>query len=117
MEQENIFDLKDLLKKTSINWDKDVNNEKVYWNKLRVIETRVEYPNLCFFKYDFEDKDFKKINLIEKGRKKMENTIHDIKLKRKFLCQKKVISCQYHDFFKTLSYDAKEPIQDSESDA
>lgn len=132
LEQENIFDLKDLQEKTSINWDKDEYNEKVYWNKLRILQTRPGYPNICLFKYNFEDTEFKKINLTKKGRKTIQINIEDIELKPKytekiplakkkydhlqFLCQKKVISCQYHDFFKNLPYDEKTAAQDLDSD-
>ncbi|CAH1114917.1 unnamed protein product [Psylliodes chrysocephalus] len=133
LEQEHIFDLKDLQERTSINWDKDEHNEKVYWNKLRILQTRPDYPNMCLFKYKFEDIEFKKINLTEKGRKKIQINIKDTELKQKytqkipltkkkydhlqFLFQKKVIPCQYHDFFKNLPSAEKAAAQDSDSDA
>lgn len=65
LDQESIIDLKDLEKKTTINWEKDEDNEKNYLNK--IIEFNPAYPNTMLFKLNYA---YKKIKLTEKGRKK-----------------------------------------------
>ncbi|KAJ8914399.1 hypothetical protein NQ315_017493 [Exocentrus adspersus] len=119
MAKEFIFDLKDLQLQTTLNWDKDINNEKVKWQKIKIIETNPRYPDTILFKYEYEASEYNRINLLQKGRKRMQEkndylmkplyrTLVPIKKKKYehllFLCNKLVIPSQYHDFFQGLPY-------------
>lgn len=117
--KEVIFDLKDLQKNTTLNWDKDINNDKVKWQRIKVIEVNAEYPNTLLFKYDYEEVEYKRLNLLQKGRKSITYNnnytlkqlyLSGIPISRKkyehliFLCNKLVITEPYHNFFKSLPY-------------
>lgn len=53
-----------------MNWDKYEENEKVYWNKPKIIETDFEQPNVLLFKCTYnEEETFKKIIITKQGRK------------------------------------------------
>lgn len=119
MTKEFIFDLKDLQLHTSLNWDKDANNEKVKWQKIKIIEANPKYPDTILFKYEYEATEYNIINLLHKGRKTMQKkndylmkplyqTLVPIKKKKYehllFLCNKLVIPSQYHNFFQGLPY-------------
>lgn len=123
--QENIIDLKDLQQKTTINCDRDEENEKIYWNQVKSVKANASFPNIMFIKDTYkEDAPWKQINLLKKGRKSI-NTI-DIKnfnLKQlykesipltklkydhlQYLCEKKAILSQYHCFYQNLPYTAQ----------
>lgn len=121
--QDDIVDLKHLLQSTSINWEKDDEGEKVYLNKIRIVQTNYQFPHIIFFKSSFDQAKFTEINLTQKGRKKKEVSWYAIELKKcystklpipkkkydhlQFLCNKNVILPQYHDFFKNLPYTLK----------
>lgn len=127
MDKEDFFNLKALTQETALNWDRDENNEKLYLNKIRVIEANYEYPNKILFKYDFQEQ-FKKIDLLQKGRRKIDIDIISkvqyedlLPLTKKkhehlqFLCKKKVIPVQYHNFYLNLPYSsARTDDDDSE---
>lgn len=67
LNQENIFDLKELQVQSTMNWDRDEENEKVYWNKIKIIEVSHCLPNILLFKESYnKDTPFKKINLTKK---------------------------------------------------
>ncbi|KAJ8966939.1 hypothetical protein NQ314_003216 [Rhamnusium bicolor] len=130
--QENIFDLKKLQQDTTLNWDKDDENEKVSWLKIKIIESNSSFPNILLFKYEYDNNQlYRKINLLQKGRKKMVANIENINLtllysqkipltKKKyehlqFLCNKLVIASQYHEFFERLPY-IENNVTDRETD-
>nr|CAH7733003.1 unnamed protein product [Callosobruchus chinensis] len=111
--QENIRDLKDLQEKTSINWEKNDQNERVVWNKMKIVETNFDMPNTILYKYSYEEQEpFQKIIISKKGenfylKQLYLNSIPISKKKYdhlKFLCDKKVIQTAYHDFFKHLPF-------------
>ncbi|KAI4462947.1 dna-directed rna polymerases i ii and iii subunit rpabc2 [Holotrichia oblita] len=134
--QENIFDLKVLQMQTTMNWDKDEENEKVRWLNIKSIECNSKFPNILFCKYKYGcTEPFKKINLIEKGRKKI-NAMNarnsdclkilyrrPIPLTKKkydhlqFLRNKLVIASQYHEYFKNLPYTNNNNNNTRESDS
>ena len=130
--KENIFDLKDLEKKTCINWEKDEENEKVFLSKIKIVETNPEFPNTLLFKVNYEDSAYKKLKLTEKGRKKIDVKIAEIKLKQcyekeiplkqkkynhlQFLCQKGAILGPYHTYFQRLPFSSKNTASDSDND-
>lgn len=129
MDTGDFVDLKFLTQETTLNWDRDENNEKVYLNKIRIIETNNKYPNKIFFKYDYHE-EFKKIDLLQKGRKRMDIDISTVQMKQcykdilpltkkkhehlLFLCNKKVIPVQYHPFYLNLPYSNTRKDEDSE---
>lgn len=78
LEQADIRNLKDLQEKTAINWDRDENNDKVIWNKMKIIVTDFEFPNVVFTKYSYsKDEPFKKIFISKKGRKSVNVNVRD----------------------------------------
>ncbi|CAH1972312.1 unnamed protein product [Acanthoscelides obtectus] len=109
--QENIYDLKDLEKKTCINWERDEENERVFLNKIKIVEADPRFPNTLLFKVNY-DSTYKKLKLTEKGRKKIDVEIASLKLKPcyekeislkklkydhlQFLCRKGAILAPYH---------------------
>ncbi|KAJ8949696.1 hypothetical protein NQ314_008159 [Rhamnusium bicolor] len=131
--QENVYDLKDLLQKSTLNWEKDEINEKVLWQKIRIVESNVEFPNILLFKYEYSEEHYKKINLLQKGRKRIEATVINAMVlkqlytkslpitKKKyehlmFLCKKGAITPQYHCFFEDLPHTTETQVSDSEDD-
>lgn len=119
--QEVVFDLKNLQSKIAINFDKDEDNNKVLISKFKIIEFNPEFPFFLFFKTGYEDDQFRKLNLAQRGRKRLSiGSINDIDLVRlyptklpltkkkydhlQFLCAKGVISQVYHEFFKDLPF-------------
>lgn len=121
MDKEDFFDLKALTKETTFNWERDQDNEKIYLNKIRLVEANKEFPNKLLFKYDYHE-EFKMIDLLQKGRKKMNIDMNKVQMRQcyknllpltkkkyehlQFLCNKKVIPVQYHIFFLNLPYSA-----------
>lgn len=87
--------------------------------------------NVLFFKTQY-DGTFKKINLLEKGRKKVNIQVCDVHLKclydkkiplqkKKYdhliyLCEKGVITTPYHDFFKALPFTTQSNKNDEDSE-
>lgn len=130
MSQQNIWDLKHLLENTTLNWDKDSDNNKVQWSKIKIIETDPGQPNVLFYKYYFDEVAFHRINLLAKGRRIIESGVEGyhlkqlylsaIPLKRKkydhllYLCNKLVIPQQYHDFFQNLPHSNHENESEEE---
>lgn len=130
--QEDIFDMKDLTNKTSINWTKNEKNENVLWNKIKIVEFKPEFPNIVFYRYTLENVEEEKICILKKGRKVWSYNLEDINLKKLFdgpipltkkkfehlqyLCDKNVILTQYHSFFRNLKYTDKKVSSDSEDD-
>lgn len=121
MAQENIFDLKLLQQQTSMNWDKNEVNDKVVWGQLKIVKTDPEQPNIILYKSSYKyEVDFRKINLITKGRKTMQYNIKEIHLRQlyknfipltkkkyehlQFLCSKNAILPAYHTFFLNLPF-------------
>lgn len=121
MTQQNIFDLKNLNQKTSLNWDKNETNDKVYWSEIKIVKTDPEKPNIIFYKDSYRDEEsFKKICILNKGRKSIEVNIKEIHLQQlykellpltkkkyehlKFLCDKNAILPSYHPFFRNLPF-------------
>lgn len=131
LSQKDVYDLKDLQVQTTINFDRDTNNDRIYISKLKVVEFNPEYPNCLFFKLKYDDNNFSKANLIQKGRRQLDGNINDIHLKLlykaklplqkkkydhlKFLCEKEVIASQYHDFFENLPYTSQQ-VNEEDSD-
>lgn len=129
MDRTNFFDLKFLAQEITLNWDRDENNEKLYLNKIRIIEANHNFPNKILFKYDYQE-EFKRIDLLHKGRKKLAVDINKIEMKQchkeilpvtrkkydhlQFLCNKKVIPVQYHHFYSNLPYSLSNKDDDSE---
>lgn len=69
--QEDVFDLKNLQSKIAINFDKDEDNNRVLVSKFKIIEFDPECPWFLFFKTEYEDEQFKKLNLTKRGRKSL----------------------------------------------
>lgn len=133
MTQENIFDLKKLQQKTSLNWEKNEMNERVNWNQLKIIKTNPEEPHVIFYKTGYKDEDgFKKLCLLRKGRKSMEFNVKEICLQRlynallplnkkkydhlQYLCRKHVILPAYHNFFNNLPFGENVRVADVSDD-
>lgn len=131
--QENIFDMKDLSRKTSINWKKNDENKNIQWNKFKIIEVQPEFPNVISVRCTFEEGvDAEKISILKKGRKTMNFKLEEIHLKKlyngpialtkkkyehlQYLCDKNVILTQYHNFFRNLKFTDKKEQSDSEDD-
>lgn len=121
MGQENIFDLKMLQQKTSLNWDKNETNEKVYWNQIKMVKTSPEDTNIIFYKDSYKDEPmFKKIFILKRGRKSIQVNMKEIQLQQlykelipltkkkyehlRFLCDKNAILRPYHTFFQNLPF-------------
>uniref|UniRef100_A0A6P7H5S2 Uncharacterized protein LOC114346528 n=1 Tax=Diabrotica virgifera virgifera TaxID=50390 RepID=A0A6P7H5S2_DIAVI len=119
MDKEKFLDLKALTQEITLNWDRDVNNEKVHLNKIRIVEANSKFPNKILFKHDYHEQ-YKTIDLLQKGRKSINIDINNVELKQlykdflpltkkkhehlQFLCNKKVIPTQYHNFYAELPY-------------
>lgn len=131
--QENIRDLRDLQEKTSINWEKNEHNEKVVWNKMKIVAVNSDMPNIILYKYTYDEQEpFQKIVISKKGRKSLDIAVQNFHLKRlysnliplskkkydhlKFLCDKKVILSAYHDFFKNLPFSENKQTSRNETD-
>lgn len=121
LSQKDVFDLKKLQSEIAINFDKDVENRKVFVSKFKILQFDPEFPNFLFFKLNYEDDQFTKLNLIEKGRRSLKDlNINIIELKPiftkkipiqkkkydhlQFLCGKGAITSHYHDYFKQLPF-------------
>lgn len=131
LSQNEVYDMKDLQEKTAINFDKDENNDKVYTNKFKIVKFDPDVPNFMFFKTAY-DEAFRKVNLLEKGRKRNNFIVEDVQLKclynkkipltkkkydhLMYLCEKGVITSQYHDFFKALPFTVQSDKEEEESD-
>lgn len=130
--QDMIFDLNDLKAKTTLNYEKDELNEKITWNKIKVIRITSNLPDRVSFKYTYNtDEPFKTINLLEKGRKKIKSETKSYTLKNlytnplpltkkkydhlQFLCNKCVIPKTYHAFVRNLPFSAN-AANDSDTD-
>ncbi|CAH1958718.1 unnamed protein product [Acanthoscelides obtectus] len=81
MGKEDFFDLKALAKDTILNWDRDVENEKVSINKIRILEATFRFPNKILFKYDYNE-PFRTIDLLTKGRRTIDVDLKNIQLKQ-----------------------------------
>ncbi|CAH1973396.1 unnamed protein product [Acanthoscelides obtectus] len=129
MDKENFFDLKALAKDTILNWDRDVENEKVSTNKIRILEGTLKFPNKILFKYDYNE-PFRTIDLLTKGRRTIDLDLKNIQLKQcykgaisiskkkydhlQFLCDKGTIPTRYRSFYKNLQYSNVSREDDSE---
>nr|CAH7743977.1 unnamed protein product [Callosobruchus chinensis] len=83
MSQENVFDLKLLHQKTSLNWEKNVANDRVCWNQIKSVQTNPDEPNILFYKDSYKnDIHFKRICILTKGRKSIEVNTKEVDLQR-----------------------------------
>lgn len=130
LSQNDIYDLQDLQQKTTINFDRDENNEKVLISKFKIIQFTHEHPNILFFKMRYDEVNFKQLNLVNKGRKQFQFDPNSIQLQLlyskklplqkkkydhlKYLCEKGVIVSQYHDFYKNLPFTNQTTSEDSD---
>nr|CAH7718651.1 unnamed protein product [Callosobruchus chinensis] len=129
--QKDVFDLRKLQSDIAINFDKDVENRKVFVSKFKILEFDPKFPNFLFFKINYEDEQFTRLNLIERGRKSLgEFDINSIELKPlftskipvpkkkydhlQFLCVKCAITPHYHDYFKQLPFTNKSVNEEGE---
>ncbi|CAG9839364.1 unnamed protein product [Diabrotica balteata] len=118
MAQTDFYDLKDMLAKTTKNWDKTEHGCKVIFSNLKVIMVEPKCPHELNVKYNFEE-DFIKINTLELKRSyhKLDSLeTYQLKILRSspvpissakykdlmFLCENKVIPTEYHTFFTNL---------------
>lgn len=121
LSQKDVFDLKKLQSEIAINFDKDEENRKVFLSKFKILQFDPELPNFLFCKINYEDDQFTKLNLLQRGRKSLcEFNINNIELKPlftkiipitkkkydhlQFLCEKGAITPHYHDYFKQLPF-------------
>ncbi|CAG9816238.1 unnamed protein product [Phaedon cochleariae] len=129
--QDNVYDLKDLLQNTTINWDKGTDNEKVKWNQIKLIRTDTQNDGFLFFKYNYSDEQFSTINLLKKGRKAISYPEeYELKILRSkhlpiskekyndliFFCNKNAIPKEYHNFFMNLHFSRTTNQQEDDSD-
>lgn len=129
--QEDVFDLKHLLESNTINWDKDSDNQKVQWQRIKIVHVDPESPTTLFFKYNFSENVFSKINLEQKGRRNRSfSENYKLRILRctpipvtkekydnlVFFCDKKSIPSEYHDFYRNLPHSEKNKadLQNSE---
>nr|CAH7746664.1 unnamed protein product [Callosobruchus chinensis] len=119
MDKEDFIDLKALTKDTALNWERDEQNDRITITNIRMVEANYMFPNKILFKYDYHEQ-YRTVNLLEKGRRKINVDIHKVEMKHcytdvlpitkkkydhlQYLCGKKAIPVQYHQFFKTLPY-------------
>ncbi|XP_028136093.2 uncharacterized protein LOC126892938 [Diabrotica virgifera virgifera] len=131
MAQADFYDLKDLLAKTTKNWDKTELGCKVIFNNLKVIMVDPKCPNQLNVKYSFEE-DFIKINTLElkRSHQKLDSLeTYQLRMLRSspvpipaakykdllFLCENKVIPTEYHNFFTNLQA-SNIPEQETDED-
>nr|CAI5861067.1 unnamed protein product [Callosobruchus analis] len=131
--QKDVFDLRKLQNEVAINFDKDIENRKVLVSKFKILEFDPKFPNFLFFKTNYEDEQFVRLNLIERGRRSLgEFDINSIELKPlftskipipkkkydhlQFLCVKGAITPHYHDYFKQLPFTSKSVKEEDEDD-
>nr|CAI5833324.1 unnamed protein product [Callosobruchus analis] len=79
MEKEDIFDLKAFTNDTTLNWDRDENNEKIITTNIKVLEANYEIPNKIHFKYSYNEQ-FRTVDLLTRGRRKINVDINQIQL-------------------------------------
>ncbi|KAK4876478.1 hypothetical protein RN001_012900 [Aquatica leii] len=80
LSQKDVYDLKGLQAKIAINFDKDDSNDKFLISKFKMVEFNPDSPNFLFFKMNYADNNFKKVNLIRRGRKQLNIHINDTQL-------------------------------------
>lgn len=49
---------------------------------MRIVETNPAFPNVLLFKVNYEDSTYKRIKLTDKGRRKIDIKIDEVRLKR-----------------------------------
>nr|CAI5845321.1 unnamed protein product [Callosobruchus analis] len=119
MEKEDIFDLKALTNDTTLNWDRDENNETIIITNIKVLEANYEIPNKIHFKYSYNEQ-FRTVDLSTRGRRKINVDINQIQLRQcymgalpitkkkynhlQYLCSKEAIPVRHHHFYKNLPY-------------
>nr|CAI5845771.1 unnamed protein product [Callosobruchus analis] len=119
MEKEDIFDLKALTNDTTLNWDRDENNEKIIITNVKVLEANYKIPNKIHFKYSYNEQ-FRTVDLITRGRRKINVDINQIQLRQcymgalpitkkkynhfQYFCSKEAIPVRHHHFYKNLPY-------------
>lgn len=137
--QDDIFDYKQLLSFYK-NWDRDVNNVKVTWNKIMHIQFISSLPNIITFQYDSLSDTDKSINIAEVSRrsgtrrsaKEPQNNDQNINIPMAYngrlpiseakykdlinLCNSKAIPEIYHDYFKNLPHYHQDPHISIEDD-
>lgn len=114
MPQENFYNFKDLVE--TYHLDKDINNQKILWNKIREILVSPNEPNKIRFKYNLSD-EYNVLDITHKKRKKKVETfnlkqkytsmlpISEAKFNdMKFLCTNNYIPNTYHSFYNQLTY-------------
>lgn len=115
MKHDSFYDFKSLAKEVLQNKSTDSNGEKVQWLKIKWLRFRKDQPNVMFFKYDFDDENFREISVVQKrGRSKKSENIA-LELKKAYsarlpistskygdlisLCDSGAIPSKYKDFF------------------
>lgn len=118
LKHEDIIDFKQLKTQKVKNVKTSVDGKKVNWTKLRWMRFRKDNPDMCFFKYDF-DEEFQCLKLTgsKRGRsmdvgptsesmpRRYKSKIPISAAKKKDLvqlCKSGVIPSEFHEFYKNL---------------
>ena len=112
---DNFFDLKMHTKNSYKNFKTDVEGNKVNWLKVKVLKLSKEMPDEIHVKYEFHEKEFRRINVAKSARGR---STQDKALPRKYqcklpispakkkdlldLCDSLVIPEIYHGFYNSL---------------
>lgn len=75
------MDKKAFTQNTTLNWDRDEKNEKIFLNKIRVIEANERFPNKILLKY-FYNEEFKTVDLLQKDGKKIHVASNKVQMKQ-----------------------------------
>lgn len=119
VQQTDIYDIKDLTSKLGKQFSLNINNKKVIWNDIKVLQFRKDAPHSIFYKTSYEADLFEEILVNRTNRRKItETNIKNINLVNAYtgplgiskkkkdgllsLCQKNLIRKEYHEFYQTL---------------
>lgn len=114
--QDQILDFKMCLNDFKLT--KNTDNENVKWNQVREIVVKAENPYAIFYKYDLNDEEPKRIDLVRKVTTRSHRSLNDPKkcydepimiTSAKYkdlisLCQQNLIPPRYHNFYKNLKH-------------
>ncbi|CAD0198036.1 unnamed protein product [Chrysodeixis includens] len=112
-------------------WTKNLNNEKVKWNQIRVIKVDPSDPYVMHYKYDLNEAQSMSIdcrrraytrnrqNNVEPLNSAYTNALPITTAKYKdliSLCEKNLIPSRYHSFYKNIAHTATENKENTNSD-
>ncbi|KAJ0169363.1 hypothetical protein K1T71_015247 [Dendrolimus kikuchii] len=117
MTTSDILDFKSLL--SNKNWNKNTDNEKIQWTRLREVKVHAQHYDRIEYKYNFEDEP-KTVIVLRSGNRSTNRLSRDFQIKQAYngdllisrdkhkdlmnLCQNGIIPEKYHSFYENLKF-------------